>query len=142
MMIRRPEAAEHGAIHQLVQLVVNETYQRLWSALPIEVEPEDYSRAWIALVGTRIAGVLLTTNDRLDDLWVLQEYRGHRIGSKLLSWAESEIAARRYGVMKWRVVQANEAAVAFYIHHGWHIAREFKHEKFAVQMLELNKRAI
>jgi ribosomal protein S18 acetylase RimI-like enzyme len=88
---------------------------------------------------TKIVGMVLTSGEWLDDLWVLRENRGHGVGHRLLSQGEAEIAARGHRTLRLRVVQSNVVAIAFYHKHGWRIAREFPHEKFPVMMLEMFK---
>jgi ribosomal protein S18 acetylase RimI-like enzyme len=83
--------------------------------------------------------VVLTDREWLDDLWVLRESRGRGVGRRLLAQAEVEINARGHDTFRLRVVQSNEAAVAFYRRHGWQIARTFPHEKYAITMLEMFK---
>jgi ribosomal protein S18 acetylase RimI-like enzyme len=83
--------------------------------------------------------VVLTDREWLDDLWVLRESRGRGVGRRLLAQAEVEINARGHDTFRLRVVQSNEAAIAFYCRHGWQIARTFPHEKYAITMLEMFK---
>jgi ribosomal protein S18 acetylase RimI-like enzyme len=83
--------------------------------------------------------MVLTSEDWLDDLWVLREHRGYGVGRRLLAQGEQEIAARGHATLRLRVVRSNAAAIAFYERHGWRTAREFAHEKFSVMMLEMVK---
>ena len=141
MIIRHPEASEHDAVHQFVKCVVNEIYQGLWSTSPLEIENQDWSDAWVASLGAEIVGVLLTKDEWIDDLWIRQDHRGRGLGTKLLQYAEAEIAGRRYEVIRLRVVKANRNATSFYVKHGWNIEREFRHETLPIEMLELTKRS-
>jgi len=140
MIIRHPELCEHDNIHQFVKSVVNEIYGGLWSTSPIEIENQDWSDAWIVHSGGAIVGVVFTKDEWIDDLWVRQDHRGQGLGTRLLQYGEADIAARRYEICRLRVVQANRAAVAFYIKHGWNIERSFRHETLPIEMLELTKR--
>jgi ribosomal protein S18 acetylase RimI-like enzyme len=84
-------------------------------------------------------GVVLTNQEWVSDLWVCCEHRRQGTGSKLLTQAEAEIATRGHRSCRLRVVQSNAAAVQFYLSQGWHIAREFAHEKYQHAMLEMAK---
>jgi hypothetical protein len=38
---------------------------------------EDWSTGWIAVEGTDVIGVLLTTNDWIDDLWIMCHFQNY-----------------------------------------------------------------
>jgi ribosomal protein S18 acetylase RimI-like enzyme len=141
VLIRRPESHEHPAVRALVTAVANETFANLFAPnpVPLKLEDEDWSLAWVAVCDSKIVGVLLTNHEWLSDLWVLRENRRHGIGRKLLAQGESEIAARGHRACRLRVVKSNTVAVEFYFHQGWRIAREFPHEKYSHAMLEMVK---
>jgi GNAT superfamily N-acetyltransferase len=139
MLIRRPQPEEHDSVRALVQTVVDETYGGLWAPPPLPIGEENWLLSWIAVLDTRIIGVVLTGGEWIDDLWVLREYRGRGIGRSLLALAEAEIAARGYRALRLRVAQSNAAAIGFYQKHGWLIARQFPHERFSVMWLEMVK---
>jgi ribosomal protein S18 acetylase RimI-like enzyme len=83
---------------------------------------------------------VLTHEDWIDDLWVLQGYRGRGIGKALLLRGEEEIIERGYEFLRLRMVEANTRAFTFYQRSGWNTVREFPHETFSfVPMLELQK---
>jgi ribosomal protein S18 acetylase RimI-like enzyme len=107
--------------------------------VPLKLDEDDWSLAWVAVHDHKIIGVLLTGEDLISDLWVLRENRRQGAGSKLLARGESEIFARGYAKCRLRVVKSNRVAVEFYLGHGWHVAREFAHEKYHHAMLELAK---
>jgi len=141
VLIRRPQSHEHHAVRAVVTAVANETFANLFAPnpVPLKLEEEDWSLAWVAVCDSKIVGVLLTNQEWVSDLWVLGENRGHGIGRKLLAQGESEIAARGHQTCRLRVVKSNTVAVEFYFHQGWCIAREFPHEKYHHAMLEMVK---
>lgn len=139
VFIRRPQPQELNSVRALVQSVVDEVYGGVWASPPLLVDREGWELSWIAVANEKIVGVVLTSGEWLDDLWVLHETRGHGIGQRLLAQAEAEIAARGHATLRLRVVQSNAAAIGFYRRHGWQTARTFPHEKFPITMLEMFK---
>jgi ribosomal protein S18 acetylase RimI-like enzyme len=139
ILIRRPQPEEHDSVRAVVQTVVDETYRDLWASPPLPVDKENWHSSWIAVRGAEIIGVVRTSGEWLDDLWVLRESRGYGVGQRLLAQGEAEIIARGYKTLHLRVVQSNAAAIEFYRHHGWRIARTFPHERFPIMMLEMFK---
>jgi ribosomal protein S18 acetylase RimI-like enzyme len=141
VLIRRPQSHEYHAVRALVTAVANETFANLFAPnpVPLKLEEEDWSLAWVAFCDSKIVGVLLTNQEWVSDLWVLSENRRHGIGRTLLAHGESEIAARGHQTCRLRVVKSNTVAVEFYFHQGWCIAREFPHEKYHHAMLEMVK---
>lgn len=138
-LIRRPQPQECDSVRALIQSIVDETYGGLWAPPPLPIGEADWQLSWIAVQGTKIVGVLLTGEEWIDDLWVLRENRRAGVGRLLLAQGEAEIAARGHGIARLRVVQSNATAIDFYRKHGWHIRREFPHEKFPIMMLEMFK---
>ncbi len=139
VLIRRPQPQEHDSVRVVVQTVVDETYGGLWAPPPLPIDEENWALSWIAVLDTKIIGVVLTGGEWLSDLWVLRESRGCGVGQRLLEQGEAEIVARGHRTLRLRVVQSNASAIAFYQRHGWRIAREFPHEKFPTMMLEMFK---
>jgi ribosomal protein S18 acetylase RimI-like enzyme len=139
MLIQRPEPEELDAIRALVQTVVDEVYGGIWAPSPLPIDEERWHLSWVAVVDTKIIGVLLTGEEWLDDLWVLHGNRGRGVGHRLLERGEAEIVARGHQTLRLRVVQSNTAAIKFYLRHGWRIAREFPHEKFSIITVEMFK---
>lgn len=137
--IRRPQPQELTSVRAVVQTVVDEVYGGVWAPPPLPVNEEGWELSWIAVVDGNIVGVVLTSAEWLDDLWVLRESRGRGIGKQLLVQGEAEIVARGYKTLRLRVVQSNAAAIGFYQRLGWKIARAFTHEKFPITMLEMLK---
>jgi ribosomal protein S18 acetylase RimI-like enzyme len=140
VLIRRTQPNEHDSVRAIVQTVVDEIYGGLWASPPLPVDEENWHSFWVAVQDTKIIGVARTSGEWLDDLWVLRENRGSGVSQRLLAQGEAEIIARGYENMHLRVVQSNEAAIAFYRRHGWQIARAFPHERFPITMLEMFKR--
>lgn len=139
LLIRSPKADELDSVRATVQAVVDEIYGGLWAAPPLQIDDEDWSRAYVAIVDARIAGVVLTHDDWISDLWVSRESRGKGVGQKLLAKGESEISRRGFGTLRLRVVSSNSAAIGFYLRNGWQVNREFLHEKLPVTMIEMIK---
>jgi ribosomal protein S18 acetylase RimI-like enzyme len=108
---------------------------------PIPIDDEGWDLSWIALVDATIVGVVRTSGEWLDDLWVVRETRGSGVGQRLLAQGEAEIIARGHTTLWLRVVQSNAAAIAFYHPHGWRIARAFPHERFPITTVEMFKSA-
>lgn len=139
-LIRRPFLSELASVRNLVQSVVDETYGGLWAAPPLPIGDNDWSGAWIAVAhDAAVGGVLLTSDDWIEDLWISQPFRGKGLGARLLSHGESEIGTRGFATAHLRVVASNANAISFYAHSGWQMLREFDHETFSVRMLELEK---
>lgn len=139
IVIRRPEIHEHGAVRAVVQTVVDEIYGNLWAPPPVPIDEEDWGPAWIAIVDTRIVGMVLTSREWISDLWVLRAARGCGIGRKLLARGEAEIAGRGCRTSRLRVVKSNTAAIQFYQRQGWRVEREFLHETLPITMFEMVK---
>jgi len=139
VLIRRPLPEEHDTVRALVQTVVDEIYAGLWAPPPLPVDEENWHSFWVAVWDAKIIGVVRTSGEWLDDLWVLRESRGNGVGQRLLAQAEAEVIARGFETLHLRVVQSNEAAIEFYRRHGWRIARSFLHERFPITMLEMLK---
>lgn len=143
LVIRRPHVSEYGSVQALIETVANETFKDLFSPnpVPLKFKDEDWPLSWVAVSGEKIVGVILTSREWVDDLWVLREQRRQGVGSRLLVRGEAEIAARGYSTGRLRVVRSNTVAVQFYLSHGWQIAREFAHEKHQHRMLEMAKQS-
>jgi ribosomal protein S18 acetylase RimI-like enzyme len=138
-VIRRPRLDEHDAVRAVVQTVVDEIYGGLWALPPLPIDEENWGLCWVAVVDTRIAGMVLTQEEWVSDLWVLRESRGSGIGRQLLAHGEAEIMVRGHRTLRLRVLQLNARAIRFYQREGWQIAREFPHEQLPVTMLEMVK---
>jgi len=125
----------------LVQTVVDEIYGGLWAPAPPPIGEEDWSLAWVAVIDTRIVGMVLTSGEWISDLWVLRENRGCGLGQRLLAQGEAEIAGRGRRAFRLRVIKSNTNAVSFYLRQGWRVEREFPNERLPVTMLEMAKSA-
>jgi ribosomal protein S18 acetylase RimI-like enzyme len=141
VLIRHPVPQEHESVRALVTTVANETFGDLFapSPVPLKLEDDDWSLAWVAVVNSKIVGVVLARQEWISDLWVLRESRRHGVGRRLLAQGESEIASRGHDIFRLRVVKSNTVAVQFYLGQGWRVAREFSHEKFHHEMFEMVK---
>jgi ribosomal protein S18 acetylase RimI-like enzyme len=118
---------------------VDEVYGGLWAPPPLPLDKEGWEVSWIAVVDEKMVGVVLTSGEWLDDLWVLRETRGRDVGRRLLAQAEAEMVARGHETLRLGVVLSNAAAIGLYRRHGWPIARVFPHEEFPITMLEMFK---
>jgi ribosomal protein S18 acetylase RimI-like enzyme len=139
VLIRRPQPEECDSVRVVVQTVVDEIYGGLWTHPPLPVDEGNWHSSWVAVRHAKITGVVRTSGEWLDDLWVLRESRGYGVGQRLLAQGEAEIIARGYETLRLRVVQSNAPAIEFYRRHGWRIARAFPHERFPITMLEMFK---
>jgi ribosomal protein S18 acetylase RimI-like enzyme len=139
VLIRRSQPEESASVRTVVQTVVDDVYGGLWAPAPLPVNEENWHSSWVAVRNAKIIGVVRTSEEWLDDLWVLRENRGCGIGRRLLAQGETEIIDRGYETLHLRVAQSNAPAIEFYRRHGWRIARAFPHERFPVTMLEMFK---
>jgi ribosomal protein S18 acetylase RimI-like enzyme len=139
--IRRPRPDEYDSVRDLIEIVATDTFKDLFAPnpVPLEFHDEDWPLAWVAASDAKVLGVVITHQEWIDDLWVLQECRRRGVGRKLLAQGESEIAARGCQTCRLRVVKSNLVAVQFYYGQGWRIGREFAHEKYHHPMLEMAK---
>jgi ribosomal protein S18 acetylase RimI-like enzyme len=139
--IRRPRPHEYDSLRDLIEIVATETFKDLFAPnpVPLEFKDEDWPLAWVAASDAIILGVIITHQEWVDDLCVLQEYRRQGVGRRLLAQGESEIAVRGCQTRRLRVIKSNLVAVEFYSRQGWRIAREFAHEKYHHPMLEMAK---
>jgi GNAT superfamily N-acetyltransferase len=113
--IRRPRHDEYDSVRELIEMVATETFKDLFAPnpVPLEFKDEDWPLAWVAASDAKILGVIITHQEWVDDLWVLQEYRRQGVGSRLLAQGESETAARGCQRCRLRVVKSNLVAVQF-----------------------------
>lgn len=140
MPIRRPRADEVPAIRAFVQLIVAELYPGLIAQPPAGIGDEDWTQGWISVDdGGAILGVLMTTEEWIDDLWIARDHRGTGTGAALLAHGEQEIRKAGYATAHLRVIASSKAR-AFYERNGWTVSREFTHERYpTLQMVELEK---
>ena len=138
-VLRRPRPEEYDSVRAVVQTVVDEIYGGLWAPPPLPIDEENWRLSWVAVVDTKIVGMVLTHEQWISDLWVLRENRGCGVGQRLLAQGEAEIVGRGHRTLRLRVLQSNTEAIKFYHRQSWHVAREFPHEKLPVTMLEMVK---
>src|SRR5260370_40077295 len=126
-LIRRPQPHEYDSVWAVVQTVVDEIYGGLWAAPPLPVDEERLHLSWVAVVDTKIVGMVLTHEQWISDLWVLRESRRYGIGQRLLAQGEAEIVGRGHRTLRLRVLKSNTRAIKFYPRQRWQVAREFPH---------------
>ena len=140
-LIRRPQPHEHDSVRAVVQTVVDEIYGGLWAPPPLPVDEENWHLSWIAVVDTKIIGMVLTHEEWISDLRVLRKSRRCGVGQRLLAHGEADILGRGRRTFRLRVLKSNTPAIQFYHRLGWQICREFPHERFPVTMFEMVKSA-
>jgi len=139
LTMRRAQPFEQTLVRGIVQTVVDETYGGQWAPAPLPIDDEDWSLAWLGLVGETIAGIALTQRDWVGDLWVLKDCRGLGVGSMLLARSETEIAERGYPEAKLCVVSTNTKALPFYAARGWVVMAERPHQRDPITMVVMSK---
>jgi len=130
--------SELGAVRRLVALAVEEVYGSLFPA-GVPEDHTDWREALVAVFNGNIVGVALTSEDTIDDLWVLADHRRCGVGSALLATAESEIQQRDYRSGRLRVVANNAAARCFYAAREWDEAEIYPHERWNFPMVNMTK---
>jgi ribosomal protein S18 acetylase RimI-like enzyme len=139
IVIRQARPDEGRAIHELVQIIADETFAYLFANRQVPIGEANWLSAWLAISGEEIVGVTMTRDEWVSDLWVRNDSRRTGIGAMLLAHAEREIRSRGHGTFRLRVVKSNTRAVQFYESQGWRVHREFPHEKFGHLMFEMIK---
>lgn len=139
IVIRQARPDEGRAIHELVQIIADETFAYLFANRQVPIGETNWLSAWLAISGEEIVGVTMTRDEWVSDLWVRNDSRRTGIGAMLLAHAEREIRSREHGTFRLRIVKSNTRAVQFYESQGWRVHREFPHEKFGHLMFEMIK---
>lgn len=139
IVIRQARPDEGRSIHELVQIIADETFAYLFANRQVPIGETNWLSAWLAISGEEIVGVTMTRDEWVSDLWVRNDSRRTGIGAMLLAHAEREIRSRGHGTFRLRVVKSNTRAVQFYQSQGWRVHREFPHEKFGHLMFEMIK---
>ncbi len=130
-VVRRATAADVEAIVQLVDALAD------YESLPrpsaeakkrLAADMDKRFDAWIAEVDGKSAGYafvfetyssfLALPTLYLEDLFVLPEYRGRKVGFALFSEVLEEAKRRGCGRMEWTVLDWNELAIQFYKRAG------------------------
>lgn len=62
----------------------------------------------------------------LEDLFVVQEWRGKGVGKQLLAHVAAIAESRNCGRLEWAVLDWNESAIAFYRRMGAHVLDEWR----------------
>ncbi len=146
LVIRSGTAADIPALMQLIRELAEfekapEKVRNSESQLLEDWETHKSFDFLVAEIDSEIVGISLfyprysTWNGRcyyLEDLYVKPEFRGHKIGLKLLQ-KTAEIA-KEDGVKRldWQVIDWNEGAVRFYENLGAHIEKEWWNCKWEI----------
>ncbi len=147
--LRPPREDELDGLVDLVVRVVLATGFPFWCPLLAEalrtdarglVGPPDHWRdAVVADDGGSIVGVAMTSNDVVDDLWVVPTHQGRGVGSLLHDDALRAIAARGHATARLRVAVENASARRFYERRGWTTAATARHERWSYSMCSMTR---
>ena len=77
------------------------------------------SRTTVAMVGSELAGFVMTADDEVEQLFVAARHRGAGVADALLRQAEREIADDGHRTAWLAVVPGNLRARRFYARMGW-----------------------
>ncbi len=69
----------------------------------------------------------------LEDLFVLEEYRGRRVGFNLFQAVHEEAMQRQCGRVEWTVLDWNELAICFYDRLGGECLKQWLHYRITLQ---------
>ncbi len=72
----------------------------------------------------------------LEDLYVLEEYRGKGFGKMLLAYLAKEAVDKGYGRLEWAVLDWNEPSIRFYESLGARLMKEWIVNRLSGQGLE------
>ena len=136
--IRRIAGSDLDSVRHLVAGVVDEVYGTLFPE-GIPEDHTDWTEALVAVLEGVIIGVVLTSDDTIDDLWVSADHRRRGVGGVLLASAESEIQQRRYRLARLRVIADNMTARRFYAAYRWSEAETYPHERWGFSMINMTK---
>ncbi len=137
---RKARETDFKEIANLVNDVVNEKYGHLFTgALPISNNLSEWSASWVAESDSAIVGVGLYEKDWITDIWLKANFRGFGIGAALLQKMEAYVASDGYFMARLRVVRENEAAIRFYLRHGWQEEKRYPHELWGFEMVNMFK---
>jgi hypothetical protein len=89
MLIRRPQSEEHDSVRAVVQAVVDEIYGGLWAPPPLPVDEENWRSSWVAVRDAKIIGVVRTSGEWLDDLWVFA--KAGDMGKASVCWHQERL---------------------------------------------------
>lgn len=98
-----------------------------------------WRNSWVVVADGEVVGVGILKEDYIDDLWIFGEYRGQRVGERLLSKLEEDIKTSGHVSGRLRVVAENARARRFYARHGWRETRLYPHERHGYLMVDLHK---
>lgn len=78
----------------------------------------------VAEADGRVVGMCHVMDDLIASLHVDPAWHGQGIGSRLMEWAEAEVASR-FPTARLEVLSFNQQAIAFYERRGWGERRRF-----------------
>jgi ribosomal protein S18 acetylase RimI-like enzyme len=126
--IRRLDPASLEAAAALLHKVWHETYR---TELPAglraqrsEAYFDDYlrdraERCWVASMGRRLAGLVTTGSNCIDDLWVARRYRRRGVATRLVERASAAIAGQGFDYVQAGCEGFNDDAIALFTALGW-----------------------
>lgn len=89
--------------------------------------PEILPTTTVATVGNEVVGLVVTTGDEIEQLYVAPGQRGSGVAAALLDYGEGVIAEEHPSAFL-AVVEGNARARRFYERQGWHDAGPFDYE--------------
>ena len=85
---------------------------------------DDYLRGkqglcWIARLGEKTVGLVTTSSNCIEELWVEKKYQRRNIGERLMNTALVHLRTKGFGHAQTGFESFNAAATAFFESHNW-----------------------
>jgi ribosomal protein S18 acetylase RimI-like enzyme len=74
---------------------------------------------WLAWMGERLAGLVTSTANCIEDIWVTRRYRRRGIATRLIDTASHRLMQRGFGYVQVGCESFNPAAIGLFEHLGW-----------------------
>lgn len=74
---------------------------------------------WLAWLGERLAGLVSTNSNCIDDLWVASRFRRRGIGGRLVETVSDSLHQRGFQFVQTGCEDFNDPAIAFLTAAGW-----------------------
>jgi GNAT superfamily N-acetyltransferase len=136
---RRAVDTDVKSIASLVDEVFTEKYGHLFERASPPVADAPWAKSWVAESDGTLVGVGLAIGDWITDVWLKSQFRGLGVGAALLSILEMQVANEGHPKARLRVFVENEAALHFYLNHGWKETMRYPHERWGWEMVNLVK---